>query len=87
MGGLKRAMRKELSCQHREFRQQLQRAAQVHEVGLAGVVEQAPEGVLGQIELADVDGVFGDRIELRGVATKPTPVRQRMGNVLDQGFL
>jgi hypothetical protein len=71
----------------REFRQQLQRARQVHQVGLAGVVEQAPKGVLGQTEVADVDGVLGDRIELRGVATKPTLVRQRMGNVLDQDFL
>jgi hypothetical protein len=68
----------------REFRQQLQRARQVNQVGFAGIVEQAPEGVLGQTESADVDGVLGDRIELRCVAAKPTLMRQRVGDVLDQ---
>ena len=67
----------------REFRQLLQWAGQVNQVGLAGVVQQAPKRILGQTESADVDGVLGDRIELRGVATKPTLVRQRMGNVPD----
>src|ERR1017187_2224852 len=71
----------------REFRQLLQWARQVNQVGFAGVVEQAPEGVLGQTELADVDGVLGDRVELRGVAAKPTLMRQRVGNVLDQDLL
>jgi hypothetical protein len=72
---------------HREFRQQLQRARQVNQVGFAGVVEQAPEGVLGQTELADVDGVLGDRVELRGVAAKPALVRQRLGDILNQNLL
>src|SRR5450759_4760701 len=66
---------------------ELQWARQVNQVGFAGVVEQAPEGVLGQTELADVDGVLGDRIELRGVAPKPALMRQRVGNVLNQDFL
>src|ERR1019366_5001439 len=71
----------------REFRQQLQRARQINQVGFAGVVEEAPEGVLGQTELADVDGVLGDRVELRCVAAKPTLMRQRVGYVLDQDLL
>src|ERR1035437_3767192 len=50
-------------------------------------MEQTPECVLGQTESADVDGVLGDRVELRCVAAKPTLMRQRMGNVLDQDFL
>jgi hypothetical protein len=68
----------------REFRQLLQWARQVNQVGFAGVVEQAPEGVLGQTELADVNGVLGDRVELRGVAAKPALVRQRVGDVGNQ---
>ena len=50
-------------------------------------MEEAPEGVLGLAELADVDGMLGDRIELRCVAAKPTLVCQRVGYVLDQDFL
>src|ERR1019366_4596009 len=61
-----------------------QRAGQVNQVGLAGVVQQAPEGVLGQTELAYVDGMLGDRVELRGVAAKPALVRQRVSNVGNQ---
>src|ERR1017187_6246297 len=68
----------------REFRQQLQRARQVNQVGFAGVVQQTPKRIVGQTELADVDGVLGDRIELRCVAAKPTLMRQRVGDVLDQ---
>ena len=68
---------------HREFRQQLQRAREVNQVGFAGVMEQAPECVLGRTELADVDGVLGDRVELPGVAAKPTLVRQGVGDVLN----
>ena len=71
----------------REFRQQLQRARQVNQVGLAGVMQQTPEGVLGQTELADVDGVLGDAVELRGVAAEPTLVCQGVGNILNQDFL
>src|ERR1039457_840515 len=71
----------------REFRQQLQRARQVNQVGFAGIVEQAPEGVLGHTESADVDGVLGDRIELRCVAAKPTLVSEGVGNVGNQDFL
>jgi hypothetical protein len=40
--------------------------------------------VLGQTELADVDGVLGDRVELRGVAAKPALVSEGMGNVCNQ---
>ena len=47
---------------HREFRQQLQRAREVNQVGFAGVVKQTPEGVLRQTELADVDGVLSARM-------------------------
>src|ERR1017187_4608877 len=68
----------------REFRQLLQWARQVNQEGFAGVVQQAPEGVLGQTELADVDGVLGDRVELRGVAAKPTLVSEGVGDILDQ---
>src|ERR1017187_4624220 len=70
----------------REFRQQLQRARQVNQVGLAGVVQQAPESVLGQTELADVDAVLCDRVELRGVAAKPTLVRQGVSDIVNQNL-
>ena len=50
-------------------------------------MEQALECVLRQTELADVDGVLGDAVELRRMAAKPTLVCQRVGNVLDQDFL
>src|ERR1017187_4203297 len=48
--------------------------------------QQTPEGVLGQTELADVDGVFGDRVELRGVAAKPTLVRQGVSDIVNQNL-
>jgi hypothetical protein len=50
-------------------------------------MEQTPECVLGQTELADVDGVLGDAVELRGVAAKPALVRQSVGDVGNQDFL
>jgi hypothetical protein len=34
-----------------------------------------------------VDGVLGDRVELRGVAAKPTLMRQGVGDILNQDFL
>ena len=42
--------------------------------------------MLGQTESADV-GVFSDRVELPGVAAKPTLVRQCVGDILNQDFL
>src|ERR1017187_1937781 len=48
--------------------------------------QQTPEGVLGQTELADVDGVFGDRVELRGVAAKQTLVRQGVSDIVNQNL-
>src|ERR1035437_4961155 len=48
---------------------------------------RTPPGVLGRTELADVDGVLGDAVELRGVSAKPTLVGQGVRNVLDQEFL
>jgi hypothetical protein len=31
--------------------------------------------------------MFGNRVELRGVAAKPTLMRQGMGDILDQNLL
>src|ERR1039458_4818246 len=78
------ALRLPVCC---EFRQQLQWARQVNQVGFAGVVEEAPEGVLGQTELADVDGVLGDRVELRGVAAKPALMSEGVGNIGNQNVV
>jgi hypothetical protein len=49
-------------------------------------VEQAPEGVLGQTELADVDGVLGDAVKLPRVTSEPALVSESVGNVGNQNF-
>src|ERR1039458_359470 len=53
------------------------RARQVNQVGFAGVVQQTPERIPRGTELADVDGMFGNRVELRGVAAKPTLIDRK----------
>ena len=40
--------------------------------------------MLGRAQVADVDGVFSDRVESRRMAAKPTLLRQRVGNVGNQ---
>src|ERR1039458_6561220 len=67
----------------REFRQQLQWARQVNQVGLAGVVEQAPECVLGRGALADADGMLGDAVKLPCVTCKPALIAEGVGYILN----
>jgi hypothetical protein len=56
----------------------------VTEIGLARVVQQAPQRVLRSAILADADGVLGDAVKLPSVASEAALVRQRVGNVGNQ---